>query len=50
MVLLPQMGHTDVIRLQPRAFERLAERFFGAGVVDASAYRDHAIDVVRPGP
>ncbi|RJP41217.1 MAG: alpha/beta fold hydrolase [Phycisphaerales bacterium] len=44
LVVLPQMGHTDVVRLQPQAFERLAERFFRDGVVDGSGYREHRID------
>lgn len=38
LVVLENMGHTDLARLQPRAFEYAAVSFFRAGTVDTSHY------------
>jgi pimeloyl-ACP methyl ester carboxylesterase len=44
LVLLSEMGHTDVVSQQPAAFLRLARRFFDEGEVDASGYERRPID------
>lgn len=44
IVLLEEMGHMDVIRLQRDAFEHAVSRFFVDGVVDTSKYVYHPVD------
>lgn len=44
IVLLEEMGHMDVIRLQREAFEHAVSRFFVDGVVDTSKYAYHPVD------
>lgn len=44
IVLLEEMGHMDVIRLQREAFEHAVSRFFVDGVVDTSKYVYNPID------
>ena len=44
IVIIPNMGHMDVIKLQRDAFRHLVRRFFDEGAVDASKYQPHEID------
>jgi len=44
IVIIPNMGHMDVIKLQRDAFRHLVRRFFDEGVVDASKYQPHEIN------
>jgi len=44
LVVLSEMGHTDVARLQPAAFEHAARRFFREGEVDTSKFVHQPID------
>jgi pimeloyl-ACP methyl ester carboxylesterase len=44
LVVLPEMGHTDVVRLQPQAFDHAAVRFFRHGEVDTSRFVHQPVD------
>ena len=44
LVILENMGHMDVARLQHKAFEHLALRYLRDGEVDASRYSHYSID------
>jgi len=44
VVLLPGMGHMDVVRLQREAFEAAVSAFFIRGEIDTSGYRRPAPD------
>lgn len=44
IVVLSEMGHMDVAKLQRGAFEHLVERFYFDGVVDTSKYTYNRID------
>lgn len=44
IVIIPNMGHMDVIKLQRNAFRHLVRRFFDEGAVDASKYQPREID------
>lgn len=44
LVVLPEMGHTDVVRLQPEAFEQAAVRFLRHGEVDTSRFVHRPLD------
>lgn len=44
LVVLSEMGHTDVARLQHEAFYHLASRFFAEGAVDTSRFVYKKID------
>jgi len=44
LVVLSHMGHTEFVRVQHQAFERLATRFFLNGEVDSSRFVHQPID------
>ncbi len=44
LVVLSDMAHVDFVKLQPEAFNHLAERFFYEGAVDGSKFTHHEID------
>jgi hypothetical protein len=43
-VVLSNMGHMDVIKLQQEAFEQMVGTFYLEGAVDTSKYVHHIID------
>lgn len=49
LVVLANMGHVDIARLQPEAFEHAAVRFFRAAVVDTSKFVHQVIDFTPDG-
>lgn len=44
IVIIPSMGHMEVVQKQRDGFERLVDRFYRDGVVDISKYVPHKID------